>query len=162
MISQITILDGTMDGKVIVSLKIEDCTYVDDSSLSLLSLPDGPFMSSEPIKPSFHSFVITVQNGQRIYGGSFVFGLKQIAKNHDTDEHKVVYMSRALVALTIRPLVDQLKKLLQWCVNEGGCNPRWLRCLTNIRLPQKGKCLIIHMPDIKSLFCYLKRLSFNI
>src|SRR5699024_5838186 len=75
MISQISMLDGTMDGKINVSLKIEDCSFVDDSSLALLAMPDGPFMASEPIKPSFHSFVITVQNGQRIYGGSYIFGL---------------------------------------------------------------------------------------
>lgn len=149
MISQITLLDATMDGKIVVSLKIEDCSFVDDSSLSLLSMPDGPFMSSEPITPSFHSFVITVQNGQRIYGGSYIFGLKQIARNKDGDDHKTVYMSRALVAITIRPIVDQLKKLLEWCVTEGGSNPRWLRCLVNIRLPQKGKCILIHLPEIK-------------
>lgn len=135
-----------------ISLKIEDCPFVDDSSLSLLSLPDGPFMTKEPIKPNFHSFVITVQNGQRIYGGSYIFGLKQIARNEETDEHKVVYMSRALVALTIRPLVDQLKRLLEWCVSQGGCNPRWLKCLANIRLPQKGKCVMLQLPDIKSMF----------
>lgn len=151
MLSQVTILDGTMDGKINVSLKIDDCSSVDDSSLALLAMPDGPFMKSDPIKPTFHPFVITVQSGQRIYGGSYIFGLKQIARSHETDEHKVVYISRALVALTIRPLVDQLKKLLEWCVNEGGCNPRWLRCLTNIRLPQKGRFVIIHLPDLKSL-----------
>ncbi|XP_046915530.2 DENN domain containing pinstripe [Dermatophagoides farinae] len=151
MLSQITILDGTMDGKINVSLKIDDCSSVDDSSLALLAMPDGPFMKSDPIKPTFHPFVITVQSGQRIYGGSYIFGLKQIARCHETDEHKVVYISRALVALTIRPLVDQLKKLLEWCVNEGGCNPRWLRCLTNIRLPQKGRFVIIHLPNLKSL-----------
>lgn len=151
MISQITLLDATMDGKIVVSLKIEDCSFVDDSSLSLLSMPDGPFMSSEPITPSFHSFVITVQNGQRIYGGSYIFGLKQIARNKDGDDHKTVYMSRALVAITIRPIVDQLKKLLEWCVTEGGSNPRWLRCLVNIRLPQKGKCILIHLPEIKGM-----------
>lgn len=150
MFSQITILDGTMDGKIVVSLKIEDCSFVDDNSLALLALPDGPFVKSASIKSTFHPFVITVQNGQRIYGGSYIFGLKQIARSSDTDEHKIVYMSRALVALTIRPLVDQLKKLLAWCVNEGGCNPRWLRCLTNIRLPQKGRFVVIHLPDFKS------------
>ena len=150
MISQISILDATMDGKIVVSLKIEDCSFVDDSSLSLLSMPDGPFMSSEPITPTFHSFVITVQNGQRIYGGSYIFGFKQIARNQDSDDHKVVYMSRALVAITIRPIVSQLAKLLSWCVNEGGSNPKWLRCLANTPLPQKGKCILIHLPDVKS------------
>ena len=151
MVSQITILDATMEGKIFVSLKIEDCSFIDDSSLTLLSMPDGPYMSSEPLTPVFHSFVITVQNGQRIYGGSYIFGFKQIVRNQESDEFKVFYTSRALVAITIRPIVDQLKKLLEWCVNEGGSNPRWLRCLANIRLPQKGKCIVFHLPDIKSM-----------
>ena len=155
MISQLTLLDATMDGKIVVSLKIEDCSLVDDSSLSLLAMPDGPFLSSEPITPSFHSFVITVQNGQRVYGGSYIFGFKQIARNQDNDEQKVIYMSRALVAITIRPIVDQLKRLLEWCVNDGGSNPRWLRCLVNIRLPQKGKCILIHLPSAKSKQMYI-------
>ncbi|KPM07491.1 DENN domain-containing protein 5A-like protein [Sarcoptes scabiei] len=163
MFSQITILDGTIDGKINISLKIEDCPFVDDNSLALLAMPDGPFMKTDPIEQTFHPFVITVQNGQRIYGGSLIFGLKQLAKtNADimSDEHRTVYISRALVAVTIRPLVNQLKKLLEWCV-KGGCNPRWLRCLVNIRLPPKGKFIIINLPEIKSLNMVLDQKSTN-
>ncbi len=154
--TQLSLLNTTIDAKIVVVLKIESCPQVDDSSLILLSLPDGPIVSTEgPIEPTFHSFVITSQNGQRIYGGSYVFGHKQVIHQDFDDANAsdcgqtVVYLSRALVALTVRPVVDQLKKLLEWCVNCGDCNPRWIRCLAQIRLPPKGKCLSINLPKLR-------------
>lgn len=146
--SQISLLNTTIEGKIQTLLKIENCPQVDDSSLALLSLPDGPIVSADtPIDHSFHSFVITSQNGQRIYGGSYVFGYKHVIASDG--DHSVVYLSRALVALTVRPVVDQLKKLLEWCVTSADCNPRWIRCLAHIRLPAKGKCLSIHLPILR-------------
>jgi hypothetical protein len=167
LVSQISLLNTTIDGKICCALKIESCPLVDDSSLTLLSLPDGPIVSSQPIDHSFHSFVITCQTGQRIYGGSYLFGDKFIVQKTDdtTDDNEkpcvdseksVVYVSRVLVALTVRPLVDQLRKLLEWCVLYGECNPRWLRCVAQIRLPAKGKCLVIGLPILRKGICLIE------
>ena len=160
LFSQISLLGTTVDSKIETILKIDDCPQVDDSSLMLLSLPSGPTVSTAAIEESFHSFCITSQTGQRIYGGSYVFGAQQTLLSEDSGDGqsppKTVYTTRALVALTVRPLVDQLHKCLEWLVRSADCNPRWIRCVAQIRLPPKGKCLQINLPNLrKSKTCCL-------
>ncbi|CAG2111874.1 unnamed protein product, partial [Medioppia subpectinata] len=160
LFSQLSLLATTVDSKVHTILKIDDCPQVDDSSLILLSLPNGPSVqTSAPIGHSFHSFCITSQTGQRIYGGSYVFSHSNVipgntASNGSSDTDAVntgvVYTTRALVALTVRPLVDQLYRCLEWCVVRGDCNSRWIRCVSQMRLPPKGKCIQIVFPIITS------------
>lgn len=159
LFSQISLLGTTVDSKIETILKIDDCPQVDDSSLMLLSLPNGPIVSTSPIEESFHSFCITSQTGQRIYGGSYVFGAQHTVFTEDKSEGQshpnVVHTTRALVALTVRPLVDQLHKCLEWLVRSAECNPRWIRCVAQIRLPPKGKCLQINLPNLrKSKTCF--------
>ena len=164
LFSQISLLATTVDQKIETILKIDDCPQVDDSSLILLSLPNGPIVSSEPFGESFHSFCITSQTGQRIYGGSYVFAGKLVVNSSAIDgqsgdevlstektapQTSVVYTTRALVALVVRPVVDQLHRCLEWCVLKADCNPRWIRCVAQIRLPPKGKCLQINLPKIR-------------
>ena len=104
---------------------------------------------SVPIDHSFHSFCITSQSGQRIYGGSYVFSAEHsISGDDQSGEHQTIYTTRALVALTVRPVVDQLHRCLEWCVRSANCNHRWLSCVAQIRLPPKGKCLKINLPNI--------------
>ncbi|XP_054154674.1 DENN domain-containing protein 5A-like [Oppia nitens] len=184
LLSQLSLLaTNTLDNKVESILKLDDCPQVDDSSLILLSMPSGPQISATGQRPSFHSFCITSQTGQRIYGGSYCFAHRhvlttptttttttsetttadssQTANNDDDDDSMtttdtttttttpaVVYTSRALVALTVRPLVDQLGRCLEWCVQQADCDVRWLRCVAQIRLPAKGKCYHIVFPTI--------------
>ena len=60
-----------------------------------------------------------------------------------------MFVTKALVALTCRPVVSQLKSLLEWCSFEADCNPKWLKTSSQLRLPSKGKCVKINLPKLK-------------
>lgn len=94
LFNQLAIITGNLKKKLSVTFKIandeekdnDSVNGVDDNSMALLAIPDGPVVSMEQFGPTFHSFVITCQNGQRIFGASLITAEKTFVKEQEKIE----------------------------------------------------------------------------
>ncbi|RWS05158.1 DENN domain-containing protein 5A-like protein [Dinothrombium tinctorium] len=122
---------------------------IDESSIALLCLPDGVQQKSAQIpSPSFHSFLITKQNGSRIYGSSLIFW-EAIADDESSSNAKI-YTNKAYCFLTTIPYVIAMKNLLFY-IWKNKCGSGIVQSICNVKMPNKGKCIKLVLPNRKLL-----------
>ena len=134
---------------------------IDENSVALLCLPDGITVLNSPSDPKFHFFVITKQDGTRIYGSALLTWEKQKEVQHHVNRgydyvaegtmnpvtRETKYVTKAYCLLTTFPFVLAAKKLLLyfWKCN---CDPNLVETVCNLKLPNKGKCIKLRLPPL--------------
>lgn len=124
--------------------KLDNCEDIDESSLGLFCLPNGGEISKCEHPPEFHSFLITKQNGSRIFGSSLIVWDKITNESSETK-----YCNRSLCFLTSVPFVVATKRLLIY-IWRSNCSLSVIDSICNVKMPAKGSCLKLRLPE-KSL-----------
>ncbi|XP_074602839.1 DENN domain containing pinstripe isoform X2 [Brevipalpus obovatus] len=125
------------------SIVVDD---IDENSLSLFCLPDGCEIRSSQSKPTFHTFLITKQNGTRIYGSSLM-----IWDRLKSPENNGKFTNKAFCFLTNIPLIVATHKLLLY-IWENNCSMSMVQNICNLKMPSRGKCLKLTLPRNTALF----------
>lgn len=148
--------DGPPDKRTIKATKRFDASTADDepldeNSVALLCLPDGITVVNVPIDPKFHFFVITQQDGCRIYGSSLSVWerVKDVGQTPRprTSIRDNKYASKAYCLLTTIPFVVAAKRLLVYFW-KCSCDPSVVDTVCNLKLPSKGKSIRIRLPPL--------------
>eukprot|EP00743_Colponemidia_sp_Colp-15_P005741 GILK01006171.1.p1 GENE.GILK01006171.1~~GILK01006171.1.p1 ORF type:complete len:1268 (-),score=219.43 GILK01006171.1:106-3909(-) len=90
------------------------------SAVSLFCLPAGVVLSHQPYSPSFFSYVLTEQEGDRIYGASLIF-YEDCTDTLDISRASVaaimsgerIYCPKCICVLSHYPFLDGLKEFLK-------------------------------------------------
>lgn len=148
--------NGQSDGKKIKAeikfpskLSPKDEAELDPDSVALMCFPDGtPSVALENIetesnvKSAFHTFVITKQDGSRLYGSTLVVTTIQGIVNGPR--------VKAYCLLSAIPFVVPMYQLLLYFW-ESKCEPSTLvQRICNLKVPSKGKYLKLMLPPIPS------------
>nr|AYV89282.1 DENN domain-containing 5B isoform X1 [Tetranychus evansi] len=121
---------------------------IDESSLTLFCLPNGGEVSSTRLQPSFHSFLITKQNGSRVYGSTLTIW-ERIKTGEDADR----YINKALCFLTSLPFVAAMHKLLLY-IYENNCSLGVVQSICDLKMPSRGKCMKLKLPKSRYIVSY--------
>jgi hypothetical protein len=119
--------------------KNDDDDEIDENAVALLSLPDGyqtycsKRNSSSSTAAAFHTFLITRQNGSRLYGSAMLV--------RDEDEECIT----AHCLITTIPFVVAARHLLTYFVHRR-VDTNLIARICNLKVPSKGKCLKLLLP----------------
>ena len=118
------------------SSRSDDEDEIDESAVALLSLPDGhqTYCKSEPSSPAaFHTFLITRQNGSRLYGSAMLL-------RHEEEDSVTAHC-----LITTIPFVVAARHLLTYFV-QNRVETSLIARICNLKVPSKGKCLKLLLP----------------
>ena len=163
-------INGNLDGKKIkaeikfpTKISPQDEVELDPDSVAMMCFPDGidgvtrrtsdgldtvpdGIDTGQHERSWFHSFVITKQDGSRLYGSTLVV-LANIEGN-PTITH--VSQVKSYCLLSTIPFVDPMHRLLKY-FHESKCEPSSLvQRICNLKVPSKGKYLKLMLPPIPS------------
>lgn len=112
---------------------------IDEKAIALLSLPDGvqTFSGSDSSSTAFHTFLITRQNGDRMYGSAMLL------MHQDEEEDEVSVTAHCLI--TTMPFVVAARHLLTYFVHHK-VPLSLIHRICNLKVPSKGKCLKLLLP----------------
>lgn len=138
---------------------------LDENSVALLCLPDGIRTSKVPNEPKFHAFVITRQDGRRVYGSSLIVWEKSkepssfssldnsssdclLANDHVKEPSATtIFVTKSLCLLTSLPFVIPSRRLLFYFW-QCGCDSGLIETVCNLKLPSKGKVITLLLPAL--------------
>lgn len=126
---------------------------VQDTAVALLSLPDG--LQRQHLKPEapqselFHTFVITQETGNRLFGSAL-----RVWEQFACNEHKQLesdelqcFQIKALCLMTAVPLVMASKRILHhiWINN---CSIELIQLICSIPTPAESRFLRLRLPQL--------------
>lgn len=117
---------------------------VDDTAVALLCLPDGIKKRSidEEVKRQFHSFLITKENGERVYGSALIVW----DKIYDEQTKESSYFSKALCLVTQLPFINCTERILNYIwINK--CSIELIKLICNLNLPTRGRSVCLKLPE---------------
>lgn len=120
---------------------------VEDNAVALLCLPDGIKQRSvdeaDELKPLFHSFLVTKENGLRVYGSALVV----YDEIYDEATKQSFYFSKALCLVTELPFIHCTERVLNY-IWRTKCSIEIIKLICNVHLPTQGRSLCLKLPDL--------------
>ena len=120
---------------------------VEDNAVALLCLPDGIKQRSvdeaDELKPLFHSFLVTKENGFRVYGSALVV----YDEIYDEQTKQSFYFSKALCLVTELPFIHCTERILNY-IWANKCSIEIIKLICNVNLPTQGRSLCLKLPDL--------------
>lgn len=119
---------------------------VDDNAVALLCLPDGIKQiddQQENLKQLFHSFLITKENGQRVYGSALIVW----DKIYDEQTKQTSSYSKALCLVTEKPFIHCTERLLNY-IWLNKCGIETIKLICNLNLPTQGRSICLRLPNV--------------
>lgn len=118
----------------------EEANDLDETSIGLMCLPDGvETLKHHEGEPFFHTFVVTRENGVRVFGSSLL-----VSKRHQTTRDVSL---EAFCLMTRIPFVVCTQQLLGYFLHFDLDSPVIQR-VCRLKLPAKGKCLKVLLPSV--------------
>lgn len=117
---------------------------VDDNAVALLCLPDGIKQNDEELnlKQLFHSFLITKENGMRVYGSCLIVW----DKIYDDQTKQTSYFSKALCFITDLPFIHCTERILNY-IWSNKLSIEVIKLICNLSLPSMGRSVCLKLPD---------------
>ena len=120
---------------------------VEDNAVALLCLPDGikqrAVDDSDELKPLFHSFLVTKENGLRVYGSALIV----YDEIYDEQAKQSSYYSKALCLVTDLPFIHSTERILNY-IWRHKCSIEIIKLICNVGLPTQGRSLCLKLPDL--------------
>lgn len=119
---------------------------VDDNAVALLCMPDGIKQADRPekeLKQEFHSFLITKENGQRIYGSALIVW----DKIYDGQTKQSSYFSKALCLVTELPFIHCTERILNY-IWLNKCSIEIIKLICNLYLPTQGRSICLKLSPV--------------
>lgn len=142
------IIFGPVQGSIKVIKKYANPGQtIDESLMSTLCLPSIELVDT-PEQPKFQTFLVTREDGQVWYGS----GLIVQDRHHEPSPHAKTcrYANYCYTIITDTPFINATRSLLH-LIWEKRCDDIIVRCVMNIPLPARRKCLRIVPPLIPSV-----------
>lgn len=118
---------------------------VEDNAVALLCLPDGIKQRSmdeaDELKQLFHSFLVTKENGLRVYGSALVVW----DEIYDEQTKQSSYFSKALCLVTELPFIFSTERILNY-IWRNKCSIEIIKLICNVNLPTQGRSLCLKLP----------------
>lgn len=121
---------------------------VDDNAVALLCLPNGIIKKEDNEKhlnQLFHSFLITKENGLRIYGSCLIVW----DKIYDEQTKQSLYFSKALCLITELPFIYCTERILNY-IWSNKSSIEIIKLICNLNLPTMGRSICLKLPDEQS------------
>ena len=125
---------------------------VDDNAVALLCLPDGIKQQStatsqnkdeKELNQLFHSFLITKENGLRIYGSALI--VWDCIYDEQTKQNS--YFSKALCLITELPFINCTERILNYIWSTKS-SIEIIKLICNLNLPTQGRAICIKLSDL--------------
>lgn len=118
---------------------------VEDNAVALLCLPDGIKQRAvnEGDELKFHSFLVTKENGLRVYGSALIV----YDEIYDDQTKQSSYFSKALCLVTELPFIRATEQTLNY-IWRNKCSIEIIKLICNVSLPTQGRSLCLKLPDL--------------